>query len=96
MPAKAGDYDMAMINRFIESYARRVPNFYRSLIEMVIVDSNGKNRNLNEMGSDGVLKFTNEEKPAFNMALLKLSDLQWIVRLCRSIVKMQELTPRSS
>ena len=31
----------------------------------------------------------------FNMVMLKLSDLQWMVRLCRSIVKLQELTPRS-
>ena len=29
------------------------------------------------------------------MALLKLSDLQWMTRICRSIVKLQELTPRS-
>jgi len=29
------------------------------------------------------------------LALLKLSDLQWMTRLCRSIVKLQELTPRS-
>ena len=84
---------MTMINRFIESYARRVPNFYRSLIEMVI---ESKQPNSTEFGSSGVPRFTREEKPAFNMVLLKLSDLQWIVRLCKSIVKMQELTPRSS
>lgn len=29
------------------------------------------------------------------LAFLKLSDLQWMTRICRSIVKLQELTPRS-
>ena len=29
------------------------------------------------------------------MTLLKLSDLQWLVRICRSIASLQELTPRS-
>ena len=29
------------------------------------------------------------------MTLLKLSDLQWLVRICRSIATLQELTPRS-
>lgn len=27
--------------------------------------------------------------------MLKLSDLQWLVRICRSIVNLQELTPKS-
>ena len=27
--------------------------------------------------------------------MLKLSDLQWLVRLCRSIATLHELTPRS-
>ena len=67
------DVNINQLNQFIERYACRVPNFYRQLLEE---------------GRKSASITTSKLGEPVQMALLKLSDLQWMTRMCRSIAKL--------